>query len=400
MNKIILSILIVAIFSSSVYGIGMTPARTTIPFESGLELEKSFTILNQNGEELNIVIYVQGDLASNIYLNENSLTILPSEESKQINYKVKLPSSLQPGQNAGEIVVMNLPKSSGTSQAFVGAAVSVIHQVHVNVPYPGKYAEADLNVIDANQNEDVVVVIPVFSRGEHDLVSVRANVDIYNQLNEKISSFYTSDISINSGERKEIVHKWKADVPIGKYIAKVALMYDGQTINLEKVFRVGQQELDLQSIEVRNFNLGDIAKFEMLIENKWSEPMKGVYTEMQIFDSKNQLISEVKSASYDFDPMSKQVLLSYWDTAGIREGDYETKFFLRYGSSSMQKNLQFKVSNSELRVIGLGYVISSEDAGSEGGNNSNIITILVVGIVLLVLMNLLWFMMLRKKLKK
>jgi hypothetical protein len=397
MNKLFLMFLILLISMGSVSALGITPARTTVDFDQGLEFDKSFTILNSESKNLNIVVYTQGNLAGNIYLSENSFSMSSSESSKQLNYKLKIPANLPPGRNEGEIIIMALPEGQGTSEAFVGAALAVVHQVHVNVKYPGKYAEADLNIIDANQGDDVVLVVPVFSRGEHDLVSVRANVDIYNQLNEKVDSFNTVSISINSGERKELVHKWKADVSIGRYLAKVALIYDGETINLEKQFRVGMQELELQNIEVRNFRLGDIARFEMLIENKWSEPIKNAFTEMHIFDSQDRLISEVKSASYDFEPLSKEVLVSFWDTAGIREGDYETKFFLKYGDKSSQKNLELKVSKDSIRVIGLGYVISSEE-GRRG--DSNLVFILVVGIVVLILINLLWFIILRKKFKK
>jgi hypothetical protein len=397
MNKFFFIFLFFFILVGNVSSLGITPARTTIDFDDSVEIEGSFVILNSENKNLNIVVYAQGDLANNIYLSENSFSMSSSESSKQMNYRLKIPADLLPGRNMGEVVVMALPEGQGSSEAFVGAALAVVHQVYVNVKYPGKYAEADLNVVDANQGEDVVLIVPIFSRGEHDLVSVRANVDIYNQLNEKVDTFNTASISINSGERRELVYKWKADVPIGRYLAKVALIYDGETINLEKQFRVGMQELELQNIEVRNFRLGEIAKFEILIENKWSEPIKNAFAEMHIFDSQDRLISEVKSASYDFNPLSKEVFISFWDTAGVKEGDYETKFFLKYGDKSTQKNLELKVSKDNIRVIGLGYVISSEE---DVDRDNNLVLVLVIGIVVLILINLLWFIFLRKKFKK
>lgn len=397
MNKFGFALIMFLLFLSGVSALGITPARTTIDLDQEKEIERSFTILNSENKEMNLVIYAQGDLADKIYLSENSFSVSPTESSKKISFKVKIGENLSPGLNSGEIVVMNLPKGGETSEAFVGAVVAVIHQVHIYVKYPGKYAEANLNIVDANQNEEVVFIMPVISRGEHDLVSVRANIDIYNQLNEKVDSFNTASISLNSGERKELVHKWKADFPIGRYLAKVALMYDGETINLEKEFRVGKQDLELESIEVRNFQLGDIAKFEILVDNKWSEPIKNAYTEMHIFDSQKRLISEVRSSSYDFDPLSKKVMLSYWDTAGVKEGNYETSFFLKYGDKSSQKNLELKVSKNEIRVVGLGYVISSEESGRKG---DNLTTILLIGVIILVLINVLWFLKFRRKFKK
>lgn len=392
----LLFILMITLLVGNVSAFGITPARNVIDFSPSLTVEKSFTLVNSANENLDIVVYVQGDLAEYIYLSENKFSLSAMESSKEIKYTLKLPSDLKPGLNEGEIIVMNLPGGGSTSEAFVGAVVALSHQVHVNVKFPGKYAETTLNIVGANQGEEVVFVMPVFSRGEHDLASVKANIDIYNKLGEKIDSFNTASISIESGQRKELVHKWKADVPIGKYLAKVALIYDGVTINLEGQFNVGQQELELQSIEVRNFRLGDIAKFEEIIENKWSEPITDVYTEMHIYDPQGKVISEVKSASYSFEPFSKQSILSYWDTEGVKEGNYETIFYLKYAEKSVQKNIELKVSKNDIRVIGLGYVIS-EDSSDSG---DNLVFILVIAIAVLVLINVLWFIMFRKKLKK
>ena len=75
---------------------------------------------------------------------------------------------------------------------------------------------------------------------------------------------------------------------------------------------------------------------------------------------------------------------------------YDTKVYLKYAEKSSQKNLQLKISQNSVEVIGLGYVVSSE---AKSGNNSLII-ILAVAIGVLILINLLWFLFLRKRIKK
>ena len=167
----------------------------------------------------------------------------------------------------------------------------------------------------------VTFVFPVVSAGEFDLTSVKANVDIYNKLNEKVASFNTNEISVPSGQKKELVHYWKAAVPIGEYRAAASLIYDEGTLNFEEIFSVGSQELELQDIIVEDFSLGEIAKLEMLVENKWSEPISDAYIETKIMNDRGDLVSNIKSASYEVDALSKQVFISYWDTAGVREGD-------------------------------------------------------------------------------
>ncbi len=391
-----LVLLVFIVLLNNVSALGITPARTTINFEPGLEQTISFSVVNSEHKDIELVVYAQGELNQSISLTTNSFKMSSSEESKQLSYSFKLPSSLTPGLHVGEIVVLQLPDKSGNSEAYIGAALAVITQLYVQVPYPGKYAESKLNIVDSDSNGDVTFVMPVYSRGELDLVSVKANFDIYNKLNEKVASFNTPEISIKSQEKKELVYKWKADVPVGTYLAKGTLIYDGETMPLEGQFNVGSQDLELQQITVNNFKLGEIAKIEMLVENKWSEQISGVYSETQVFNEKGEVMADFNSPNYDIPPLEKKVMVSYWDTGGVKQGTYETKVILKYAAKSSEKNLQLKVSSDKIEIIGLGYVVSE----SASGGNSSLVTVLVIAVVVLVLINLLWFFIFRKRLKK
>jgi hypothetical protein len=191
-----------------------------------------------------------------------------------------------------------------------------------------------------------------------------------------------------------LAYKWKADVPIGDYLAKASLIYDEGTLNFEETFSVGNEDLELKEISVRGFTLGEIAKLEMLVENKWSEPISDAHVETKIMNDRGDIVSSFESATYDVEPLSKKVFVSYWDTAGVRVGTYETEVAVVYGEKSSVKALQFDVEEDKLTVIGLGYVISAE------GDDSNTLMFVLIGvIILLVLVNLLWFFMFRKRFK-
>ncbi len=389
-------IVFVLLIIGNVSALGVTPARTTLDFSPGLKKSVSFSVINSEKKEVNILVAVQGSLKDNIVLSQKAFSMSKDDESRQMSYDISLPDKMEPGLHTGEIVVLQLPEESGLSEASVGAALAVITQVYVYVPYPGKYADASFNIINANSGEDATFIIPVISRGEFDLASVRANIDVYNKLNEKVASFDTDTVSIESGKRKEIVYKWKADVPVGTYRAVATLIYDGETLNLEKEFNIGNQELDLISVNVNDFSLGDIAKFEMLVENKWSEPLSEAYIQTQVFNDKQEIMADFKSSTYDISALTKKIMVSYWDTAGVKTGTYNAKMILKYAGKTNEKNVQMKVGDSSIEVIGLGYVISE---GSSGSSNS-LVTILVIAIVVLILINLLWFFILRKRLKK
>lgn len=397
MNKKFVLFFFIVFLVSSVYALGVTPARTTMDFEPNLKRSVEFEVLNSEGKDMTLTaMVVNGELDKYINIPIKEIFISSWEKSKKFSYEINLPGSLSPGLHKAEILIIESSGENDLAETQVLATLAVVTQLHVYVPYPGKYANADMVVYNANQGENVLFVFPVVSAGEFDLTSVRANVDIFNSMGEKIDSFTTSTISVPSGEKKEIVYEWKADVPVGNYRATAGLIYDEGVVNLEKQFTVGSKELELKEIRVNNFQLGQIAKLEMLVENKWSEPISGVYIETKIKKDNGDIVSLFQSPSQSIEALSKQIFASYWDTAGVKEGTYETEVSINYADKSSKNNLKFKVEKNELVVLGLGYVVSEDSNGSD----NTLVIVLVIVVVVLIMLNLLWFLIIRKRLKK
>jgi hypothetical protein len=397
MDKKLLFAIAFLLLIANAAAFGITPTRTTIQFTPGLEQNISFSVVNSEAKNLELIIYSTGELNQSVLLNENHIKINANEQSKGINYKLKLPSFLTPGLHVVDVNILEIPEKNSEDESIVGAVVGIIAEVYVYVPYPGKYAEAELSVEDYGDGRSKLFVIPVINRGKLDLINVRANIDIYNALGEKVDSINSASIPISSGKKEELVSKWNASVNPGKYLAKVALIADEQTINLEKEFNVGESLLELQQINVNNFKLGQIAKFEMLVENKWSDTIKDAYTETKIFDNSGQVMADFSSVKYDIPALSKQSIISFWDSAGAKTGTYDATLYLKYGEKSSQKNVKLKVSNDKVEVVGFGFIISEKKLTE---NTKQLITILIVVVALLIIVNLSWFIFLRKKLFK
>jgi len=393
MNKKLLGFFIIFIFIFSfvnVYSLGLSPARTTINFEPGLKKTISFSIINSEKQDINLELYTRGELLSSISLERDKVSLSKDEESRQVSYSIVLPEKLSPGLHTAEVIISQ-PSESPSGDSYIGTTLAVATQLYINVPYPGKYAEADLNIL--NKNGETDFIIPVSNKGEFDLVSIKANIDIYNDKNEKINSFNTNEISINSKNKGELIGILKPAL-IGNYKAIVTIIYDGETLKLEKEFSSYEQGIELQQVEVKSFSLGDIAKFEMLAENKFNQELENVYSQTNIYNDKNELMADFKSQTYNIPVNSKKVLTSYWDTKGVKVGTYASKIFLKYSDKSYEKQVQFKVSENKLEVIGVGYVISSSSSGG-----INIVSILIILVIILVLLNIFWFFFFRKKLK-
>lgn len=399
-KKILLIILFASIIwiflSSNVYALGVTPGRTTIDYAPGSEREVAFTVINSEHKELDLAVFVQGDLNRSIVLDENFIHMSSSEEEKKISVKLKMPIELAPGRHSMDVVIAEVPKKQIESEkTIVGATLAVATQIVINAHYQGKYLESEFKVSGTEKKKKFSIQLN--SIGTEAIDKAGAVISIYDFSGEHIKTLNTNEISLQAYEKKEIFADWNVDASEGRYTAKVVLNYDGKEMFLEKEFEVGEFLLDLQQIFVKDFRLGDIAKFNMLVKNKWNEPIANAYAEMRVYDSEMDEIVNIKSATYSIPAGMQTTMNYYWDTKDVEEGLYNANVILHYAEKKTQQDLKLDVGQNRIEIIGLGYVISSEST-SRGGKG--IVTILIVVIALLILINLAWFFAWRKKIKK
>lgn len=309
------------------------------------------------------------------------------ENSRQMSYKFKLPENMSSGLHSGELVVMQVPSSTGDG-AYLGAALGVITQIYVYVPYPGKYVDIGLDVMKVGGGH--IAVVPVVSRGKLDIESVKVNFDLYKN-GGKINSSYSSEEKLESGKRTEISSKLEG-LQEGNYKLVANVIYDGEIKRVEKEFFVGADELEIQDLRVNDFSLGGIAKFEMLVENKLDRKIEDAYANTEVFNSNGEVMAEFKSADYDFEPLGKKVVMSYWDTDGVKKGEYDASVALNYGDNSIRKDLKIRVYDDKIDILGLGYIISERKTGEV-----SVTTILLVAIGVLIVINAAWFVFIRRR---
>ena len=207
MNKgffifILIIMLVILFLMPSIFALGITPGRTTIDFSPNLEREVQFSVVNTENKDMNIAFSVEGVLADYITINNNVASFTSLEKSKSFNYNLKLPRGLSPGLHKANIIALELPPGVENSGTIIQATVSVVTQVYVFVPYPGKYIEASLDIVNKENTNEVNFYIPFISRGEEKINSVKAVIDIYKE-NEKIASLNSNELSAESKERKE-----------------------------------------------------------------------------------------------------------------------------------------------------------------------------------------------------
>lgn len=395
MNKILIFVLMLILLSGTVLGLGVTPARTTMDFVPNHQESIDFTILNSEKKDLSLVLYARGDLESSISFVQDQISMTDLEESKTASYNINLPPNLSPGLHKTDIVVLeNSPSAASGGQAHIGTVLGVATQLYVYVPYPGKYIDAELGIHGSPEKKQFI--IGMVNRGKEDVNSVKAEIFIYDSSGNVVKDFETNEMSLAAGVKGELFYEWDVDISDGKYLAKAVLEYDGNEVLFEKEFEVGELILDLKQIFVENFVLGEVAEFNMIVENKWSEVITSAYAEMRVFDQDFSEIANFKSATYDIPPRSQETMIYYWDTQGIGADVYDANIIMHYAGKRTQQDLKLDVQPDKIEVIGLGYVISelpTRDSGS-------LVVILMTIIGVLVIANILWFLVFRKRMKK
>jgi len=378
----------------SVYAIGITPGRTTVNFEPNLQKQVSFSVTNSEQKEMSVLFFVRGELKDFVSLNQDGTSFTSDESSKSFDYSVLLLEELEPGLHTAEIVAQEVPKDSDEEGTTLGSTVAVVTQLYVYVPYPGKYIEFETEIIEASPGQTTAFLIPMINRGSLDVQKVQTKIEIYSGENF-IDELQLEEIGVLAGERKEVMGMWDTDVEIGRYKAKIILNYDGEEKILEKEFNVGDAKLEIELITVKDFKLGRIAKFNILVNNKLNQEIKDVNVNMIVYGDEKEVIADFKSQNYDVSSLSKTEMVAYWDTENVEEGTYDGKLILRYGSEKDEKNVKIKVTDNSIEVVGLtGKVIV------QSGSDFNITNILIIVIVILILANVLWFLVFKRLRRK
>ena len=141
-NFLILFILILFI-TPNLSALGITPGRTIIDFSPNLEKEIQFTIFNSQNKDMNVAFVIKGELEKIVKLKEKVVHFNSSENSKLFKYKFKLPPKLDSGLHKIDISAIEIPEYIG-EELLIKSTVSVVTQIYIYVPYPGKYVKTEM----------------------------------------------------------------------------------------------------------------------------------------------------------------------------------------------------------------------------------------------------------------
>lgn len=336
--------------SISANALSVSPGRTTVNFEPDLDTTMTLRIVNSQQKDFQAAVFVRGELGKYVQLSDSFVDFKANESTKEIKASLKLSEKLaRPGVHSSDIVVREISSLEGNETINVGALVSVVSEIRLNVPYPGKFVEADLNVLSPEGIEgEAKFFVRVSGKGSEEINNATAMIFIYDSGSNEVGRVSTGSRHLSPGENSELSAAWKPKNP-GSYKAVAVVNYDGSTAKSEKQFLVGKFFLKPVDISVKNFRLGEIAKFSILVENVGNTEVKSA-TSRIILDDASGRIAELRSVAIDVPAFQKKEMESFWDTEGVKPGDYKGKLILEHDSKSLERELNVRVASDSIKV--------------------------------------------------
>ena len=237
--------------------------------------------------------------------------------------------------------------------------------------------------------------IPVINRGKERIDKGKLKVDIYSG-GEIVQTLKSNETTIGPLEREELILEWATDVE-GIYKAVITFDYDGEIVQLEKDFNVGMDILEVAQIYVKDFQLGEIAKFNVMLDNNAEEEFKNVYFSISVYDEEGGIVGNFKSPTSESLPLGRSEISAYWDTEDMDVNAYNAKFELVYDGGKIERNIQIAVEEDKIIVTGAtGYAI----VGGGSGYLTKNLLIFVIIILVIIIAVLVIILKLRKKQKK
>ncbi len=386
MRKAFIYVICFLVLINAVRPLGIAPAKTILEFSPG-EVKQGAMRVIVDEVPSKILLTAEGELSKYIRLEKNNV-ILENKET-WLTFYIDLPQDLPPGERIGSILVLQVPTNIENNDVVM-AAPAVMHQVRVNVPYPGKYATGKMFITNVNINQPILFTVALANFGKEEIKDAKATIIIKGPTNEQLDVLHTGSISIGAGQENKLLATWQTKNS-GSFIAECTVEYDGKTIEFKESFDIGNLEVEIERIEINNFRLGQIAKIDVYLVNKWNQPIK-VDGRVEMFKN-NLLVSTFNTIPVEVLPGSTSIMNAYWNTQDVQIGEYQFSVKALYNGKTSEKSFTSYVAADSINVK----TPSAQVIKTPGNQNIIIFSIIVLALIII---NIYLFIFISKKLRQ
>jgi len=394
-KHITISVFILLLIFPVAFGIGVSPARKIVDFEASLKEEFELTLRNDGIKDIAVKLSSNSEYVT---FREEIIQLSASSEITTM-YTLNLPNEiLKPGIHKYDIQIKEFLSSYGAgSDTTIAASASVISELWIRVPYPGIYAEGKLYIDSKNISDPVRFTIGIVNLGKVPIENIQATIQIFDTDKKEVANIKTQTLSLDNKQSDNLERKWIPTVPPGRYSVIATVIYDEHILKLEQDFSIGNLFITISRIDVRDFTLGDIAAFHILLSSEWNAQIDNVYADITILSAENEEIAQIRSISTDIPPLGEALVKAYWDTKNVKVGKYTLRFLIHYADKITEKLVETEVNIDSIHIE-LGPT-AQVIAGAGGEKRAVFNLILIIAIVSLIA-NVAWFSYFFKRKKK
>src|SRR3989344_1292517 len=334
MKKEVFSLLVAMVFLfflPSLSAIGISPSSMDIAFEPNLHKEFTLNLVNSGERPLNATFQLGGDLAPYFKLDEGFF-VIPPQSVRAYHIVMNLPREIKrPGRHIVSVNAVQGLFNTGKETKGIGALVSVQGEIVVQVPYPGKYAEVELEIIDINEKETSTATINVINYGLDDIRYATATLTLFNNDGTPLDTLQSSTLSIPSRQSDYFTLLIDStEYGPGIYPVTAFVDYDSlRTDSISRELRIGTLYANITN-HTKEIFAGKITLFEVHLQNRWNNKLENVYVGLTFFKEGIPLQQVLRTPSLEIQPWQEATASAFFDATTLEQGAYEVEITAYY----------------------------------------------------------------------
>ena len=320
------------------FALGIRPVKS----EAGSmqTYDGKFKVVNNDHKEMRARIYVEGDLKDYIELRQTEIEFTSSEEMKEVGFTLRVPErTLPPGRAEGRIIVEEQLYSAPTSDGYVAANLKMTHKVYLDVPYPEKYIEVDIEVEEKEESVDLIATVK--NLGTDDLDEVKPKLEIFSG-EERIASYEHPPEQLDVREEhsfRNYIEKEKLGE--GEFKVLSSIEYEEYTLELIEAFMIGEPIIKLLNYD-KYFEVGRINEIALELKSEWNTLISNIHAQILVFKNGKEVFN-TKTTSFDLEPYEEKKVLAHLDARNLEVGDYDVNVLLDYLNQSIVETYEVSV---------------------------------------------------------
>jgi hypothetical protein len=350
----------------------ISPPSKTVDFIPNSTVEEYLNIINSDQLSLNISLSATGDLKDILFFENPVISMRQDEQSVPAKVLLRFPPELNPGIH--KIGVQITPVLT-PSKDMVFAFVSFLIPFFIRVPYPSKYADISIVVLNVDEGTPVPIFVQFDNMGSEDIMRAGAKIELYEPGGRLVANLSAPEISINKNSLGKTQAQPAPILKRGLYHAVAQAYYDDFNKIAETNFTVGEPLIRIKKLTTTQLTRDTINKVVFTASNEWNTELAATGY-LEINNQKSEL------PSFKLSPGEEKEITGFFDTTGIVPGEYTLSITLTY--ANQVKTEMFPVTITEKAVIPEKIIKSS-------------LLLIVLGIVIIAVLILIILLVIKKR---